>query len=224
MITKDIKSYLAENYSVYLEPVSELSKSAKGKVLVKDERKLYNFDKITEDLFPGNKPESADAIYATNKRVFLVEYKSGFKKKITKGNFDKKRMSCYDDEEKYCEEYAKLFFKNQEKEDEVLKKSLQLKAVESYMTLMKEIVSNSEVDEPGTKKSLIYCVVIDDYVESMEDALNALAKKKSDTNAIEDVRKSLSRFRKNKDKEYYYDDIMVLSPYEFKGFMDQNVS
>ena len=87
MITKDIKSYLTDKYDAYLESVSELSKNDKGKVLVDDERKLYNFDKITEVIFPGNKPESADAIYATNKRIFLVEFKSGFKKKITKKKF-----------------------------------------------------------------------------------------------------------------------------------------
>ena len=118
------------------------------------------------------------------------------RRKSLKKNFDKKRMSCYDDKEKFCEAYAELFFKNQETEEKVLKHSLHLKTVESYMTLMKEIVPKSKMDEAETKKTLVFCVVIDDYVESMEDTLNMLAKRKSDTNAMEDVRKSLSRFRK----------------------------
>lgn len=71
MITKDIKSYLASNYSDYRKTVSELSRSDEGKVLVKDERKLYCFDDITEALYPQKTPDSADAVYATNKKVFL---------------------------------------------------------------------------------------------------------------------------------------------------------
>lgn len=225
IVAKDVKLYLANNYDVYLEPVSELSKSDSGKILVNDERKLYNFDKITEKFYPYNKPESADAIYATDKRIILVEYKSGFKKKITKSNFDKKRMSCPDDEdkEKYCEHYANLFFKNQEQEDNVLKKSLQMKAVESYMTLMKEIVFKSKPGETELKQSLLYCVVIDDSVERMEDILNMSANIKSDTNIIARVRDSLGRFRKNSNKDYYYDNIEVFTPNEFKKFMDQNM-
>ena len=221
MITKDIKSYLASNYSDYRESVSELSKSDNGKMLVNDERKLYNFDKITEDLYQKNKPESADSLYASNKKVFLVEYKSGFKKKITKDNFDKKLMTCYEDDEKYCEAYANLFFKNQKNEDKILRHSLQFKAIESYMTLMEEIVKKS--DEEHVEKALVYCVVVDDYVENMEDILNDLAKKKTDKNALESVRQSLSRFRKTDNKQYYYDDIKVFSPYEFKVFLNQNI-
>ena len=51
MITKDIKSHLADKYSEHLDTISNMSKSDKGQILVKDERKLYNFDKITEALY-----------------------------------------------------------------------------------------------------------------------------------------------------------------------------
>lgn len=222
MITKDIESYLASNYSDYRKTVSELSRSDEGKVLVKDERKLYCFDDITEALYPQKTPDSVDAVYATNKKVFFVEYKSGFKKKISKSNFNKKLMSCYDDEEKYCEAYAKLFFKNQKNEDEILRHSIHFKAVESYITFIKEIIPKCEEDESQRSKLLIYCVVIDDYVENMEDILNDLAKKSSETNTMESIRKSLSRFRKAENKDYYYDDIKVLSPHEFIELMNQN--
>lgn len=221
MITKDIKSYLANNYTDYLETITEMSKSDNGKVLVNDERKLYNFDKITKVLYETKTPESADSIYASNKKIFFVEYKSGFKKRITKDNFDKKLMSCYEDDEKYCEAYEKLFFKNQKHEDKILRNSVQFKAVESYMTFMEEIDSMSEEDVK--QKSLIYCVVVDDYVDNMEDILNDLAKKSSDTNTITSLRQSLSRFCKTDKKDYYYDDIKVFSPYEFKKFVTQNI-
>lgn len=62
MITKDIKLYLASNYTDCLKSVSELSRSDNDKILVKDERELYCFDDITEALYPQNTPESADAV------------------------------------------------------------------------------------------------------------------------------------------------------------------
>ena len=65
MITKDVSSYLVKNYEDYLETISNLSMSDKGRVLVEDGHKLYNYDKITEVLYPIKTPDSADAIYAT---------------------------------------------------------------------------------------------------------------------------------------------------------------
>lgn len=221
MITKDIKLYLSNNYSNYLETITEMSKSNSGKSLVNDERKLYNFDKITKELYKEKTPESADSIYASGRKIFLVEYKSGFKKRVTKGNFDKKLMSCYEDNDKYCEAYGELFLKNQKNENKILRNSVQFKAVESYMTFKEGIESKSEEDVK--RKSLIYCVIVDDYVDSMEDILNGLAKKTSETNTITCLQQSLSRFRKTEKKDYYYDDIKVFSPYEFKEYLTQNM-
>ena len=221
MITKDVKAYLADNFADYLESVSELSKSNGEKVLVWDERRLYNFDKITEKIYPNHTPESADAVFATDREVFFVEFKSGFQKKISRANFDEKYMSCYDNPEKYCEAYAKLFFRNQRNEDKILRHSLHMKAIESYMTFMQEIVPRSDEEQVQGNKHLTYCVVVDDYVEHMEDILNSLAKKTSETNLIENLRKSLSRFRKSRLKNYYYDDIEVLSPCGFVDFMNR---
>lgn len=220
MVAKDVKSYLVSNCDEYLETISELSRSDAGKVLVKDERKLYNYDKVTKEFYSTKTPDSVDAIYATNRKVFFVEFKSGFKKKISKENFDKSLMTCPDDDVKYCKAYATLFFKIQEKENEILRYSIHMKAIESYMTFIKEIEPNSQDDEKT--KLLVFCVVIDDYVESMEDILTGLAKKPSDTNTITSLRQSLSRFRKNGRKDYYYDEINVFSPHEFKVFIDKN--
>lgn len=222
MITKDVKSYLTSNCANHLETISNLSRSDDGKVLVEDERKLYNYDKITKEFYTTKTPDSADAIYATNRKVFFVEYKSGFKKKINKGNFDKRLMTCPDDDEKYCEPFATLFIKMQKKENEILRHSIHMKAIESYMTFIKEIEPNSQED--AIPKSLVFCVVVDDYVENMEDILTDLAKKPSDTNTITSLRQSLARFGKTGSKDYYYDEIKVFSPHEFKVFVDKNVS
>lgn len=50
-----------------------------------------------------------------------------------------------------------------------------MKELESYIIFFKEIEPNSLQDNKA--KSLIYCVALDDYVESMEDILTDLAKK-----------------------------------------------
>lgn len=221
MITKDIKSHLADRYSEHLDTISNMSKSDKGQILVKDERKLYNFDGITKTLYRKNTPESADSIYATKRKIYFVEYKGGFKKNVDKGNFDKERMKCPDDKDKYCKEFERIFFKNQKNEEKVLRNSIHMKALESYMTFMNEIEPNC--DEDGVNKILVFCVVVDDYVESMEDILTGLAKKPSETNTMTSLRQSLSRFHKTPQKKYYYDEIKVLSPYEFKKFVTQNI-
>lgn len=222
MITKDIKSYLANNYSEYLESISELSKICGDKSLVKDNRKLYNFDKITQKIYEKNLPQSVDSVYASSKKIFFIEYKTGFKKKINRNNFDKERMKCpYIG--KYCKDYGKLFFRNQTNEDTILRNSLQLKAIESYTTFMEQIVSKSREDENHIRKSLIYCVVVDDYVSHMENILDMLADRKSDTNIIEGLKKSLSRFQKTENKDYYFDEIKVFSPHDFREFVTRNM-
>ena len=80
----------------------------------------------------------------------------------------------------------------------------------------------SEEDARQTAKQLVYCVVVDDYVEHAEDILNELVKK-TEANVVSDLRKSLSRFRKSQNKDYYYDDICVFSPHDFIEFLNQFV-
>lgn len=222
MVTKDVKSYLANNYEAHLETISSLSMSDEGKILVEDERKLYNFDKITKQLYRKSTPESTDAIYSTDKKVIFVEFKSGFSKKVSKDNYRKELMRCAEDDQKECVSYGELFLKNQKNEDKIIRHSIHMKAVESYMTFMKEIEPKSEID--GRKKGLLFCVVVDDYIENAEDILNDLAKKSSSTNIISSLRQSLSRFYRNSKKDYYYDEILVLTPHEFKNFIGKNVS
>ena len=89
MIQKDLCNYITSEFSDYLEPIFLLSKSTEGKVLVKDERKLYNFDKITEKVYNNLKvPSSADALFATSKELLFTEFKSGFKRKISEETID----------------------------------------------------------------------------------------------------------------------------------------
>lgn len=223
MITKDVKSYISMHYSSDLEKISVLSKSSLGKVLVDDERELYNFDEITKKVYKNKKvPSSADSLLISEKRLALIEYKAGFKKIITKKNFDYNKICCPDDTEKKCFEYADLLFKKQRLETNELLDSLKLKAIESYITLEKKILP---LCNPRMNKVHIsYCVIIDDYIDSMQDTLNELAEETTESNSITQIKTALSRLVSIKDandEPVYYDEIIVFSPYEFIKFLDK---
>ena len=226
MITKDVAEYLSRVHERKLESVTELSESGKGISLVNDERQMYNFDKITE-MISGKReaPNSADAMLVTNRQILFTEFKSGFVKKINKRNFDYKRMDCPDKPSIICRPYANLFIENQNMENEQLLDSLKLKAIESYVTLEKQILPLCEEKIIGKALRCVFGVVIDVPNDKEEDILNELAEVKDDEseNTIAQIRQSLKRLSGNKctnGETYLYDEIKVFSPYEFKKYLD----
>lgn len=226
MITKDVAEYLSRVYERELESVTELSESGKGISLVNDERQMYNFDKITEQISGKHEaPNSADAMLVTNRQILFTEFKSGFVKKINKKNFDYKRMDCPDEPSKTCKPYADLFIEKQNMENEQLLDSLKLKAIESYTTLEKQILPLCKDKTIGKAVRCVYGVVIDVPNDKEEDILNQLAELKDEEseNAIAQIRQSLRRLSGNKcvnNETYLYDEIKVFSPYEFKKYLD----
>ena len=83
-------------------------------------------------IFTNGVATSADALAFSKKHIQFVEFKSGFKKKITKNTMDKEKAKC-DKTNAFCNDYWNLFFKNQETESIGLINSLQMKAADSYM-------------------------------------------------------------------------------------------
>ena len=136
MAAQDVKNYADENWNQYLESITELSKEQKnGNALVTSDKQMYNFDKITKKIYAKRSngvPTSADALAFSKKHIQFVEFKSGFKKKITKNTMDKEEAKC-DKTNAFCNDYWNLFFKNQETESIGLINSLQMKAADSYM-------------------------------------------------------------------------------------------
>ncbi len=51
MNTEEIRAYLFRQYQEFLEPISRLSTSTKGKILVSDHRELFNFDQISVKMY-----------------------------------------------------------------------------------------------------------------------------------------------------------------------------
>mgnify|MGYP004527533947 FL=1 len=218
MITKDIQSYARSKWDEFLCPITELSRSDKGGPLVESQVKLYNFDAICKGMFPRDKtPASADALSCSNEGIELVEFKSGFKQRITKNKFDAEKGRC-PETGKICEEYWKLFFKNQTNSIKELISSIRFKAIESYITMEKKIFpdcSNIDVSIP-----IKLTVVIDENeIDNIEDTYAELAGNvETKDNCFQQIRNSLKRLKRQKsaDKaDYYYDSIDVISAQDY---------
>lgn len=225
MIQKDLYAYAAASWSDFLRSVTELSESDNnGEPLVESSVQMYCFDSICEVLFPNGKiPTSADGIDVTPQFIRFVEFKSGFKKRITKENFNEEEGRC-EATQTVCKVYWNLFFKEQEKETSELIASIRLKALESYLTLEKQLLPHcQDALEPIP---VVFTAVIDgDAVENMMDTLAQVSGKRvvADT-SIAKVRKALSRLAGIKDadgNDYCYDRIEVFSAQDYKNQLRQ---
>ena len=223
MLERDLLSYAETNWNDFIKPVSDISKNEHTHIpLVMGAELLYNFDAVTDSLFsPEKKPASADGMKISANRVEFIEFKSGFKRKITTNSFDERKAEC-----KYtrrvCEDYWNLFFKEQKKERSELISSIRLKAIESYITLEKHILPKCQ--QTDSRCPLIFTVVIDeDAVEVMEDTLAEVAgAKETKGNPFSEIRSSLQRLTDNRDadgKAYFYDSVEVLSAVDFQNML-----
>ena len=225
MITKDVQAYAIGNWGSFLSPITELSRSNTGVSLVQSSVELYNFDDICKSIFAhGKVPTSADGLGFTDKAVELVEYKSGFKQRITKHNFDPAKGRCPDPSvDRVCEDYWKLFFKNQRTNIDELISSIRNKAVESYITLEKQVFPRCQ--DAGRPIQLKLVVVIDeDEIDSIEDTYSGLAGNSDEDNTaakdnhFSSIRSALRRLVKQHDAEgndYYYDTVDVISVQDY---------
>lgn len=224
MIQKNISMYINKEFSDELEPISDLSKSTAGKVLVKDDRCLYNFDSITKKIYKFKKvPSSVDALFVTNKVLLLTEFKSGFKRRISKESIDYKKLTCPKNNKIICKDYGEMLIRKADLETQELLDSVKFKAVESYITLEKQIFPRCMNLPIANKLRVVFCVVIDDYIDDMENTLAELAGTSTIPNSFESIKNALSRFVQIKtadNEDFYYDEIKVFSPYEYKHYLN----
>lgn len=226
MIKKNIGKYIINNWESHLDTVKNISSSSLRVPLVDSLVKLYNFDEVCENLYENNsrKPSSADGILVLDDGIILIEFKTGFKRKITRENLNEEKSKCQKTNE-YCKEYWNLFFKEQRLEKSVLISSIKLKAVESYTTLEKKVMPLCEnLQKP--KCFIKFFVVIDENGEdNMENMLSELSmSESSETNCFQEIKESLKRYHKisdTKGEDYFYDEIRVLSSVDFKALIEQ---
>lgn len=224
MSIQTIQNYLQENFYDCLEAVSEIAKSNGCQPsLIQSSQLMFNFDKINQRIYPENSCFcSADALFFRQDCIEVIEFKTGFRRRITKQNWKPEKAQC-DHLKGVCEDYWGLFWKLEEREKHILIDSIKDKAVESYVTLEKHILHHRTGD---TVVPLRYIAVIDG--ESMEDYENTLSElsimNATPSNSIHQVKAALSKLRKCKDCEgigYYYDDIMVCTFQNFQSRLSQ---
>lgn len=227
MITKDIAKYAEENWMSerYYNTIAKISASKNDESLVDSPKKIFWLDNISSDLYlsKNNMPTSADGAIITDKALYLIEFKSGFKKKITKQNLDVEKTTCKH-KDGICDDYWDLFFKKQKAETRNLIASIRDKAIESYITLEKRLFPKCIELTSDQKCRLEFVVVIDENeLDNMESTLGDLCSKEPlSDNCFSDIRNSLKRCIKQKDAnnhDYYYDEIKVMSSSDFISFI-----
>lgn len=228
MLTKNIDKFARENWLCerYYNTITKISDSGNGNSLVTSPKKMFWFDHISSDLYTSknNIPTSADGIIITERAIYFVEFKSGFKKKITTKNLNGDKASCPHKGD-ICKDYWELFFKVQKKETEQLIASIRDKAIESYITLEKRLIPQFIDLDESQKYRLVFVAVIDENeIDNMEATLGDLCSKESiSNNCFSDIRKSLQRCMNQKDVcgyDYYYDEIKVMSSSDFISFIN----
>lgn len=223
MTTKNIQKYAESNWSQYLAPITEISKSGNERgSLINSEKTIYSFDDICRDLFPvGQVPASADGLSISADAIELIEFKTGFKQRVTKKNFDEQKGTC-PRAGVVCEDYWNVFFDNQRRKIQELIASIRFKATESYIAIEKQVLPLCDNLEMQKTISIRFTVVVDeDGIDSMEDTLTELAGTEDvEDNCFKSIKQALSRLKGRQDAKgntYYYDAIEVISAQDFSN-------
>lgn len=220
MIKKDIQGFANANWNDCKKTITEISTNCQTQSpLVVDDTVAYDFDMICKKIYgETNNPTSTDCIFIRSRSLELIEFKSGFKQIITKENFDQEKGTC-----KHlggiCNDYWNIFFENQKRKINELISSIRIKAIESYVTLEKQVFPLCEDCEDSPIKVYLTIVIDEDEIDSMEDTLDELAGNKTRrNNCFSSIRQALSRLNKRKDQngyEYYYDKIEIISSTDY---------
>lgn len=226
MIFKDVQKYAQSNWGTFLKSITECSRSySNGVPLVVSDSKIYCFDDISKTIYANNKLcASVDGIDFNENEILFIEYKSGFKQKITKENYKDSEKSICSHSKNVCKYYWDLFFALRDKEKEELISNLKLKALDTYITFDKNIFPLCDDLQTGNLKLRLIVVIDADEVDNMEDALGELSgKKTSSNNYFTKIKQSLSRFMLRPDafeNNYLYDSIDVYSVKEYSFFIN----
>ena len=108
----DVEAYFLNNTTK--KTFTELSLNAQtGKPLVASEAQGYDYETFVLNLFQSNPIKAVDAVYIKDNTLYFIEFKGGFKQRITYDTFDISNWKCQFTQ-KTCTEGAKIFLKNQD--------------------------------------------------------------------------------------------------------------
>ena len=194
----NISSFLSSYNKKTFTELSENDET--GESLVNNTNLGYDFDSISEGIFGTNKLRSADSVIVKDDYIIFIEFKSGFKKRIHISNFDKSKWPCKH-AEPYCSEGAEYFLKNQDLTAIEMIQSIQLKAVESFITLEKFIVPKCFEENNNWKVKFVAVIdaVNDIPLDMYEAGLSELGGCDEETlkeNSIVSLKDSLKKYMK----------------------------
>lgn len=223
MVNFDLEKYARDNWCTYLQPITTISAANDGSEFISRSDQIYNFDRITENIFPDEiRPTSVDGIFFKENSIILVEFKTGFCKKIRKDSYkDSPKAVCQKaNPQEICNDYWQTFFKCQDLETKELINSIKLKAVESYNTLKNDIAPFCKRTKEPIK--IVLMVVIDTNAnDETVEILGSLASPSPITgiNDVKRVYQALKRFKTKHEhlKYYYFDEIIVYSKNTLPG-------
>lgn len=162
MGTSELADFLEQNFSK--KTYTELSANQNKSLIQSSKCEAYDFDEITEYIFPQNKPSSADAILLDRNRVYFVEFKSGFHRKMSRTNFDRTQCRCEKIDD-ICDDYAKLMKRHLENIESELKANLFQKTAESRWTLEYHLLPEAYKDTTHPDLQIFYIIVTDKVKE-----------------------------------------------------------
>ena len=214
MNNSPIYNYASSHWQGYLKPISELSKSEDGRVLINSNLQYYSFDVITEDVSDKTKMASTDAIWFSEKAIELVEYKTGFRDIIDINNYDPSKARCPKHNEA-CEDVYKWVCKNRRQEKDNLLLNIRLKALESIITLKKRIFPqcNQVQSIPINLTVVIDANPTDEEEKILGELSNDSGFTSNDSNPLDVIKQSLSRYNSVSDedgKTFLFNSIEVL--------------
>lgn len=217
-----LKEYIENKYKLYLSPITDLSCNEQKK-FIKDQRKLYNFDKMICEFYNETcKPKSADALYMLDDNTILfVEFKTGYKDKVCIRSIDENKYckNCSDNTlHTICNEKFKWFLKHKDLTKEDMKKAIFLKVAESYIIFKEKFIQDyaTRCSNNIINYKFIFWLVIDAPVDSFPNSY----KKNNDVssndinNIFQDMQKSIKRFY-DRQNSSYYSEILVLNKHQF---------
>lgn len=219
MGTAGIADFLSERFRT--KSYRELSANSKGSLIESEKEEAYDFDEITEYIFPKNKPTSADAILIKNRNIFLIEFKSGFERKLSVENIASKECQC-EETGHACEKYSVLLKGNLKNIERELKANLFQKAAESRWVLeyhlLPEVLKESEHTEFRVSYIIVTDKVKENPVDAMEQILDESANIHRKDNFYERMEASVKRLycESRFGKKAFYHKVEVCSVQEFQ--------
>lgn len=218
MCRMDVEKEFERLFSENKKTLSVLSRSDKEKpetALVQNKELAYDFDEITDIVWDCDDFSSADALCVNQKRIYLIEFKTGFSS--VDAEIVDSQLVCYKlPKPMVCEDYKECLKQRNDYKKKSLYYSIKLKVIESYRTLICKIFSDKM---PRNDYTLNFLCVIDGKniaLEKYGNDINELTKKSSEgdsENYVTRLKKSIKKYR---DGHYGYDSIDVWTAGDFQ--------